>query len=91
MAAVNVKHTKVYKLVFDLAMQIFEVTKKFPNEETYSLTDQARRSSRSVCITCLKHIGRNNIRHILLQKLAIATWKTPKHQDGWILHWLASI
>jgi four helix bundle protein len=30
-------------------MQIFEVSKKFPREETYSLTDQIRRSSRSVC------------------------------------------
>ena len=34
---------------FKAAMQIFEVSKKFPKEETYSLTDQIRRSSRSVC------------------------------------------
>src|ERR1700687_3470201 len=38
-----------YKLAFDAAMQIFEVSTKFPKEETYSLTDQSRRSSRSVC------------------------------------------
>lgn len=38
----------VYKKAFDLAMKIFEVTKTFPREETYSLTDQIRRSSRSV-------------------------------------------
>lgn len=31
------------------AMQIFELSKKFPKEETYSLTDQIRRSSRAVC------------------------------------------
>jgi four helix bundle protein len=31
-------------------MEIFEVTKSFPNEERYALTDQVRRSSRSVCI-----------------------------------------
>lgn len=30
-------------------MEIFEISKKFPKEETYSLTDQIRRSSRSVC------------------------------------------
>ena len=30
-------------------MQIFELSKDFPKEETYSLTDQIRRSSRSVC------------------------------------------
>ncbi len=40
---------EVYKLAFDGAMQIFEVSKKFPREEIYSLTDQVRRSSRPVC------------------------------------------
>jgi four helix bundle protein len=39
----------VYKKAFDLAMKIFEVTKKFPAEEKYELTDQIRRSSRAVC------------------------------------------
>ncbi len=40
---------EVYKMAFDAAMQIFELSKKFPREEKYSLTDQVRRSSRSVC------------------------------------------
>lgn len=39
----------VYKKAFDAAMQVFEVSKKFPKEEKYSLTDQIRRASRSVC------------------------------------------
>ena len=39
----------VYQLAFKAAMRIFEVSKGFPREETYSLTDQIRRSSRSVC------------------------------------------
>ena len=38
-----------YQKAFNLAMEIFEITKLFPKEETYSLTDQIRRSSRSVC------------------------------------------
>lgn len=38
-----------YRKAFDLAMKIFDMTKTFPKEETYSLTDQIRRSSRSVC------------------------------------------
>jgi len=38
-----------YQKAFDLAMSIFEISKSFPKEETYSLTDQIRRSSRSVC------------------------------------------
>jgi four helix bundle protein len=40
---------EVYRMGFEAAMRIFEVTKMFPKEERYSLTDQMRRSSRSVC------------------------------------------
>ena len=43
------KDLEVYKMAFDAAMKIFELSKKFPIEEKYSLTDQIRRSSRSVC------------------------------------------
>ncbi len=39
----------VYKLGFETAVAIFEISKQFPIEEKYSLTDQIRRSSRSVC------------------------------------------
>jgi four helix bundle protein len=40
---------EVYQIAFDVAMRVFELSKKFPVEERYSLTDQIRRSSRSVC------------------------------------------
>ena len=40
---------EVYRKAFESAMLVFELSKKFPKEETYSLTDQIRRSSRSVC------------------------------------------
>ena len=40
---------EIYKKAFEAAMRIFEISKSFPKEETYSLTDQMRRSSRSVC------------------------------------------
>ena len=45
------RHTElhVYKRAFDLAMELFKISKSFPVEERYSLTDQMRRSSRSVC------------------------------------------
>ena len=39
----------VYKKAFAAALRIFELSKSFPKEETFSLTDQIRRSSRSVC------------------------------------------
>ena len=38
----------VYLKAYGLAMKIFEISKNFPREEKYSLTDQIRRSSRSV-------------------------------------------
>ncbi len=44
------KDLKVYNLAFELAMQLFEVTKEFPHDEKYSLTDRIRRSSRSSAI-----------------------------------------
>ena len=40
---------KVYRKALEAAMEIFERSKQFPKEETYSLTNQARRASRSVC------------------------------------------
>lgn len=44
------KDLLAYKKAFILAMDIYEVSKSFPKEERYSLTDQIRRSSRSVCV-----------------------------------------
>ena len=38
-----------YRKAFHLAMEIFNISKSFPIEERYSLTDQIRRSSRSIC------------------------------------------
>jgi len=40
----------VYGKAYELAMRIFEVSRKFPSEEKYALTSQMRRSSRSVCL-----------------------------------------
>lgn len=51
------KNLKVYQLAFKAAVEIFELTKKFPVEERFSLTDQIRRSSRSVC-TCIGEVYR---------------------------------
>jgi len=45
----SAKDLTVYKKAYALAMEIFEHSKSWPPEERYSLTDQIRRSSRSVC------------------------------------------
>jgi len=46
---VSHRDLEVYGKAFESAMTLFESSKKFPREEIYSLTDQVRRSSRSVC------------------------------------------
>ncbi len=56
----KINETKAYKLAFELAMKIHEISKRFPKEEKYSLTDQVRRSSRSVC-SCLAEAHRKRL------------------------------
>jgi four helix bundle protein len=46
----SAKDLKVYKLAYELAMEIFRLSKKFPSDEKYALTSQIRRSSRSICL-----------------------------------------
>lgn len=46
----SAKDLDVYQLAYRLAMQVYEISKRFPAEERYSLTSQIRRSSRSVCL-----------------------------------------
>jgi four helix bundle protein len=46
----SAKELDVYKLAYDLAMMVFEISKGFPPEERFALTTPIRRSSRSVCL-----------------------------------------
>jgi four helix bundle protein len=46
----SAKDLKVYKAAYELAMRVFELSKRFPTEERFALTSQIRRSSRSVCL-----------------------------------------
>lgn len=50
MAVKSAKELIVYQKSFDLAMEIFKISKRFPAEERYALTSQIRRSSRSACL-----------------------------------------
>jgi four helix bundle protein len=54
------KSLLAYKKGFELAAELFIISKSFPKEETYSLTDQVRRSSRSVC-ACIAEAYRKRI------------------------------
>jgi four helix bundle protein len=61
---------EVYKKAFDAAMQIFDLSKSFPKEETYSLTDQIRRSSRSVCANLAEAWRKRRYEKAFISKLS---------------------
>ena len=58
-----------YKRAFDLAMEIYELSKSFPIEEKYSLTDQIRRSSRSVCANIAEAYRKRRYTNHFISKL----------------------
>ncbi len=60
----------VYQLAFETAMQIFEYSKQFPAAERYSLTDQIRRSSRSVCANMAEAWRKRRYRAAFVAKLS---------------------
>jgi four helix bundle protein len=55
------RELEVYQMAFEAAMKIFELSKKFPKEETYSLTDQIRRSSRSVLFKSRRSVAQTSL------------------------------
>jgi len=83
MAAVSVKETKVYRLAFELAMEIYEISKKFPREEIYSLTDQVRRSSRSVCICLLESYRKKRYPAHFVSKITDSDMENSE-TSGWL-------
>ena len=65
----SAKDLQVYKLAYDLAMKIFEVSKSFPEEEKYALTGQGRRASRSVCLNLREAWAKRRYEAHFLSKL----------------------
>ena len=61
---------EVYQIAFDLAMKIFQKSKSFQKEERYSLTDQVRRSSRSVCTNLAEAWRKRRYEASFLSKLS---------------------
>jgi four helix bundle protein len=61
---------KVFQLAYSLAMEIFRLTERFPREELYSLTDQIRRSSRSVPANIAEGFRKRRYPKMFVSKLA---------------------
>jgi four helix bundle protein len=74
------RNLKVYQTAYKLAMEIFQLTKAFPAEEKYSLTDQMRRSSRSVVANIAEAYRHRNYARLFVHKLTIADGETTETQ-----------
>lgn len=88
----SVRELDVYKLAFEAAMEIFQFTKKFPQEEKYSLVDQIRRSSRSVCSNLAEAwrkrryiaVFKNKLTDAMQEASETQTWLEFCHACGYI-------
>ncbi len=79
----TVKDLKVYNLSYELAMDIFNLTKIFPKEETYSLTDQIRRPSRSVAINIREGFAKKRYEQVFIRHLNDALGSSEETR-GWL-------
>lgn len=76
----SVRELEVYKLAFDTAMEIYKISKEFPKEETYSLTDQIRRSSRSICANLAEGWRKRRYKAVFINKLSDASQEAAETQ-----------
>ena len=85
MSKLIVRHQdlETYRKAFESAMQIFEISRSFPKEETYSLVDQVRRSSRSVCANIAEAWRKRRYQASLVSKLSDAEGEAAETQT-WI-------
>ena len=79
----SVRDLKVYNIAFELAMEIFKVTQDFPKEEKYSLTDQMRRSSRSVAINIREGFAKKRYENVFIRHLNDSIGSSEETR-GWL-------
>jgi len=73
---------RVFQLAFECAMEMFHLTSNFPKEEKYSLTDQIRRSSRSVCANISEAFRKRRYPKSFIAKLVDSGGEAGKHKPG---------
>ena len=79
----SAKELKVYKAAYELSMEIFEISKTWPPEEKYSLTEQLRRSSRSVCSNLREAWAKRRYEAHFISKLTDADGENSE-TDTWL-------
>lgn len=75
------RHLEVYWRAFDAAMKIFELTKRYPSEERYSMVDQMRRSSRSVCSNLAESWRKRKYKALFVNKVTDAMQEASETQS----------
>ena len=76
------RELETYQIAFDASMKIFALTKRFANEERYSLTDQIRRSSRSICANLAEAWRKRRYEGSFLLKLNDSESEAAETQTG---------
>ena len=79
----SAKDLRVYQKAYALAMEIFRLSKKWPSEERFSLTDQIRRSSRSVCANLREALAKRRYQAHFISKLTDSDGENSE-TDTWI-------
>jgi len=79
----SAKDLRVYKKAYALAMEIFHISKQWPSEERFSLTDQIRRSSRSVCANLREAWAKRRYEAHFISKLTDADGENSE-TDTWL-------
>jgi four helix bundle protein len=80
MTSQGFRDLRVYQLAFRLAMEIFHLSKGFPKEEKYSLTDQIRRASRSVAANIGEGYRKKRYVKMFASKMAAADGEATETQ-----------
>jgi four helix bundle protein len=74
------KELEVFRMAFEAAMEIYELSTHFPIEERYSLTDQIRRSSRSVCANLAEAFRKRRYPKAFVSKLSDSEGEAAESQ-----------
>lgn len=84
------KDLKVYQLSYDMAMEIFNISKSFPSEERYALTSQIRNCSRSVAANLAEAFRKRRYKRVFIAKLSDSEAEAAETKPGSILHGTAN-
>lgn len=76
----SIRDLDVYNIAFETAMTIFKISKTFPKDEKYALTDQVRRSSRSVCANLAEGWRKRKYQAVFINKLLDASQEAAETQ-----------